>query len=367
MIFFREQRILGDGRRTILSEIKKQYLFTKIAKILDSCQWEGEPNASGGSDAMPTLASNCTADSSLFLQDVRISTHDPILPPGEFERHWEEYLSEQDFERKKQLRDNWILYHQRLVRSIASRFLGSGESLEDLIQVGNIGLINALDRFDPSQGNRFSTYATPTILGEIRRYFRDKSQGIKVPRWMQEMSHSLRQQTILLTSELGRPPKPIELAVRLKVTEEEIIQVIASVEATNIASLDSNLNSNTLQEAVTLSDLLGQKDKHLFEVDEFSDLRSALKGLTSREREVIWMRFFEDQSQVHIAQHLNISQMHVSRLQKRALKRLKELLSDEPLPKTRRRIRRKISPLEIPLEIVEVSEVVTIEAESTSH
>jgi RNA polymerase sigma-B factor len=314
---------------------------------------------------MPTVTSNLTIESSSALRDTRFAvcafghalSHDMILPSGEFERQWDEYLAETDESRKKTLRDGWIIYHQRLVRSIASRFLGSGEALEDLIQVGNIGLINALDRFDPAQGTRFSTYATPTILGEIRRYFRDKSQGIKVPRWMQEMSHTMRQQTIQLTCELGRPPRPIELAMRLNVTEEEVLQVLASSEATNIASLDSNLSGNSLLETVSLIDLIGQKDKNLSEVDEFSDLRLALKHLTSREREVIWLRFFEDQSQVHIAQSLNISQMHVSRLQKRALKHLKEILADEPAPKTRRRVRRKPRATEVAEITVGIAEI----------
>jgi RNA polymerase sigma-B factor len=280
--------------------------------------------------------------SAYFLDNTRYNN--VILPSGEFERHWEEYLAETDESRKKILRDGWILYHQRLVRSIASRFLGSEETLEDLIQVGNIGLINALDRFDPAQGTRFSTYATHTISGEIHRHFRDKSQSIKVPRWMLEINHRMREQSILLMGELGRPPCPTELASRLNVSEEEIYQVLALGEATNIASLDSPLNTNSLLDNISLIDMIGKKDPYISAVNDFSDLRVAIGKLKPREQEVIWLRFFEDQSQVYISKHLNISQMHVSRLQNRALKHLKEILADQPPPKARRRTRRK-SPL----------------------
>ena len=115
----------------------------------------------------------------------------PHLPAGELERLSVEYARTRD----PRLREFLVMYHQRLVRSIAARFLGAGEAIEDLIQVGNIGLINALDRYDPAQGTRFSTYATPTILGEIKRYFRDKTSSIKVPRWLQELSQSAKRAT----------------------------------------------------------------------------------------------------------------------------------------------------------------------------
>ncbi|RYZ78860.1 MAG: sigma-70 family RNA polymerase sigma factor, partial [Proteobacteria bacterium] len=153
----------------------------------------------------------------------------PILPPGELERLSVEYSQTRDVP----LRDRLVIYHQRLVRSIATRFLSMGESLEDLIQVGNIGLINALDRYDPSQGTRFSTYATPTILGEIKRYFRDKTAVIKVPRWLQELSQQIRHASHALTHELGRVPKPAEIAVKLQVTEDEVLQAMESGEASN--------------------------------------------------------------------------------------------------------------------------------------
>jgi RNA polymerase sigma-B factor len=249
----------------------------------------------------------------------------PPLPPGELERLSVEYATSRDV----RLRDLLILHHQRLVRSIATRFLGAGEALDDLIQVGNIGLINALDRYNPAQGTRFSTYATPTILGEIKRHFRDKAAGIKVPRWLQELNQATRRTTQTLTQELGRPPAIQEIAERLGITDEEVVEALECGEASNLLSLDTHLELSTALDSSSLFDLVGRMDKTLHDFEIYGDLRNAMQLLGPREREVISLRFFEEMSQAKIARKLNISQMHVSRLQQRALKRLKELLSDE--------------------------------------
>lgn len=257
----------------------------------------------------------------------------PPLPPGELERLSTEYALTRDIK----LRAVLVLHHQRLVRSIASRFLGAGETLEDLIQVGNIGLINALDRYNPAQGTRFSTYATPTILGEIKRHFRDKTSGIKVPRWLQELNQATRRATQALTGELGRAPTVGELAERLGVSEEEVTEALESGEAVNLLSLDTHLDGHGTLDSASLLDLVGRIDKTLHEFETYGDLRKAMELLGPREREVIALRFFDEMSQAKIAKQLNISQMHVSRLQQRALKRLRELLSDEARVPARRR------------------------------
>ena len=243
--------------------------------------------------------------------------------------------------RNPQIREGLILYHQRLVRSLAARFIGGDETLEDLIQVGNIGLINALDRYDPRQGTRFSTYATPTILGEIRRHFRDKATGIKIPRWLQELQQAIRRVAPELTSTLGHPPTPQEVAQRLDVCEEHILLALESQEVSNLLSLDTHLEGRSSLENASLQDMIGQKDRLLCEFEHFGDLRGALNALGDREREVIAMRFYDELSQAKIAQRLNISQMHVSRLQQRALRHLRDLLTEEPVALPRRRTRRK--------------------------
>ena len=257
------------------------------------------------------------------------TTENIPLSPHDLERLSSEYANNRD----SRLREILILHHQRLVRSIASRFLGAGEALDDLIQVGNIGLINALDRYNPAQGTRFSTYATPTILGEIKRYFRDKAVGIKVPRWLQELHQATRRASVTLTQELGRAPSTAELAERLGITEEEVREAMESSEASNLLSLDTHLEGHSTLDTASLIDMLGGQDRTLREFETFGDLRAALETLTEREREVIDLRFFDEMSQAKIARKLNISQMHVSRLQQRALKRLREMLSDEiPTP-----------------------------------
>jgi RNA polymerase sigma-B factor len=259
----------------------------------------------------------------------------PPLAPGELERMSVEYA----VSRNPRLREVLVLHHQRLVRSIASRFLGAGESLDDLIQVGNIGLINALDRYNPAQGTRFSTYATPTILGEIKRHFRDKTSGIKMPRWLQELQQATRRANHALTLELGRAPTVGETACYLQITEEEVTEAMESGEAMNLLSLDTHLDGHTTIDATSLLDLIGRNDKTLLEFENFGDLRNALTSLNSREREVILLRFFDDLSQAKIAKKLNISQMHVSRLQQRALRRLRDMLSDDARILTGRRAR----------------------------
>ena len=258
------------------------------------------------------------------------------VPASELERLSCEYALTRD----PNLRDSLILYHQRLVRSIASKFVGGEEALEDLIQVGNIGLINALDRYDPSQGTRFSTYATPTILGEIRRHFRDKAAGIKVPRWLQELQQAIRRVSVELTSTLGHTPTPQEIALRLDVSEEHILLALESQDVSNLISLDSHFDGHSSLDNASFQDMIGQRDRLLSEFESFGDLRGAMKALEEREREVIALRFYDELSQAKIAQRLNISQMHVSRLQQRALRHLRDLLSDEPPVPTRRRRRK---------------------------
>ena len=249
----------------------------------------------------------------------------PAISPADLERLSVEYSQTRD----ERLRGSLVIYHQRLVRSIASRFLGAGETLDDLIQVGNIGLINALDRYNPAQGTRFSTYATPTILGEIKRHFRDKTSPIKVPRWLQEMHQATRRANHALTTELRRPPTVAEIAARLGVSEEQITESMGANEAANPVSLETHLDGYNAMDSASLLDFIGKIDKTLLDFETFGDLRVALASLGPREREVLMLRFFDDLSQVKIAKQLNISQMHVSRLQQRALKRLRELLSDE--------------------------------------
>ena len=249
----------------------------------------------------------------------------PCLPPAELERLSHEFAKTRDPE----LRDKLILCHQRLVRSIAARFIGSGESMDDIVQVGNIGLIHAIDRFSAERGNRFSTFATPTILGEIRRYFRDKATSIRVPRRMVEMQQNARKARQSLNQELGRLPTTAEMAERMAVTEESLLIALEASDAVRLVSLDSALDNTGSAEGSNLLELVGSRDRSLADMEDYGDLRAAMDLLPAREYEVIRLRFFEDISQAKIAEQLNISQMHVSRLQHRALRRLRESMVQE--------------------------------------
>jgi len=226
-------------------------------------------------------------------------------------------------------REELIMHHQKLVHYVAARFLGSGETLEDLIQVGNIGLINALDRYDPSKDVKFSTYAMPTIVGEIKRHFRDKTWQVKVPRWLQELSINARKAQQSLTVKLGRSPTIKEIAAEVGATEDRTMEALEITHIASTVSLDTRLDAGAGGDSATLMDVIGRSDRGLYDIDTYSDLRRAIDLLDPRERQVVELRFFEDMSQAKIARQLNISQMHVSRLQQRALQHLKAILADE--------------------------------------
>lgn len=230
-----------------------------------------------------------------------------------------------------QARESLILHHQKLVHYVAARFVGGGETLEDLVQVGTIGLINALDRFDPAKDIKFSTYAMPTIVGEIKRHFRDKTWHVKVPRGLQELSGTARRAQQALSSRMGRTPTLREVADAIKASEEETFEALEISQMAIAISLDTHLEaSGGPGGGATLLDLIGRLDSALHESETYADLRHALDVLDPRERQVIYLRFFDEMPQVKIAHQLNISQMHVSRLQQRALQRLRGLLADEP-------------------------------------
>lgn len=225
------------------------------------------------------------------------------------------------------VRDRLILGHQNLVHYLAGKFTNRGIPLEDLAQVGMIGLTNAVDRFDPERGLQFSTYATPTILGEIRRHFRDKGWQLKVPRRLQELNMAASRTAEIISAELGRPPTIQEVAARIGATEEETLEAIEMGNAYDTVPLDAPMQAQGESAPLTLAEFLGQEDESLRRIEAYGDLRQAIDSLEPREKAIIYYRFFKDLSQTQVAKRLNISQMHVSRLQNRALKELKRLLN----------------------------------------
>lgn len=245
------------------------------------------------------------------------------LPAGELEPMFREYGRTHD----PRLREILILRHQRLVVWVASRFANQGEAFEDLVQEGNIGLIKAVDRYKPIRGARFSTYATTTIVGEIKRYLRDKTNRLKIPRWLQENQQIAQCAMQQMTDALGRSPTVLELAAHLHATEEHTLEVLATRGAINVLSLDTQGPYHKPIDG--LKPLTSGTNPLLNDFEIYADLRRALACLQAQEQQILRLRFFEEMSQAKIARTLGISQMQVSRLQHRALKRLRGLLADD--------------------------------------
>jgi len=246
---------------------------------------------------------------------ARSGTRDAATP-----ELFEEYQRARD----PKVREQLILAHTNLVHYLARKFANRGEPVEDLVQVGMIGLINAIDRFDPSRGIRFATYATPTIVGEIRRYFRDRGWAVKVPRRLQELNLAANKEIDKLTQELDRAPTVAEIADRLEVSEGEALEAMELGDMYELPSLDSALGEESDDSRGVLGDYVGQMDEEMERFEHRARLRDALRSLPPRERRIIELRFFDNLSQMEVAKRLDISQMHVSRLQHRALARLRD-------------------------------------------
>jgi RNA polymerase sigma-B factor len=224
------------------------------------------------------------------------------------------------------LRDELVTIHIPLAEHLARRFRDRGEPLDDLIQVATIGLIKAVDRFDSDRGVEFSTFATPTIVGEIKRHFRDRGWAIRVPRRLQDLRMQLSQATAELSQRTGRAPTVAELAAHIGVSQEQILEGIESSAAYSTLSIDAGGDDD---DAPTLVSTLGHEDPEIASFELREALRPLLQSLPERDRQIIAMRFGEGLTQTQIAQRIGVSQMHVSRLLARSLEQLREgLLAD---------------------------------------
>jgi RNA polymerase sigma-B factor len=223
-----------------------------------------------------------------------------------------------------ELRAHLIERHEGLVRHVANSYRDAGVPYGDLIGVGHIGLVNAVDRFDPERGTKFATFAVPTIRGELRRYFRDATWGMRVPRRVQELSLRVREVREDLTRTLGRSPTYSELASSLSVSEEAVIEAVEVANQYELASLQESSGDD---EGPSVADRTGDEDPALELLEDRGELSWALDQLTPRQRVIIALRYFHDMSQQQVADRLGISQMHVSRLQRKAIEQLREIMS----------------------------------------
>lgn len=220
---------------------------------------------------------------------------------------------------RERIRAALIERHLPLVTFMARKFADRGEPLDDLIQVGTIGLIKAIDRFEISKGFEFSTFATPTIVGEIKRHFRDKTWAVKVPRRLQELGASVTKATTELTHKLDRSPTPKEIAKHLGISVDAVAEALESNAAYSTISLDITSDTST-----SISESFGSLDEALEGVEYRESLKPLLAELDDREKKILQMRFFENMSQSQIATELDISQMHVSRILTKVLSHLRD-------------------------------------------
>jgi RNA polymerase sigma-B factor len=231
--------------------------------------------------------------------------------------------------RHQRARDSLVEQHLPLVEHLARRFRNRGEPYDDLVQVATIGLIKSVDRFDLERGVEFSTYATPTIVGEIKRHFRDKGWAVRVPRRLQELRLSLASATSELSQRQGRSPTVSELAAHMKISDEEVLEGLESANAYSTLSLDAG-DSGSGDEPMPVSETLGIEDEGLEGVEYRESLKPMLETLPPREKKILMLRFFRNMTQSEIASEIGISQMHVSRLLARTLAQLREgLLVEE--------------------------------------
>lgn len=246
---------------------------------------------------------------------------------------WDKEKTHELFRRYKEegdvgAREKLVMSHMNLVRFLANKFKNRGEPLDDLIQVGYLGLLKAIDRFDPSRGLEFTTYATPTIMGEIKRHFRDKGWSVRVPRRLQELSAKVNQATDVLTNELQRSPKIEEIAEYLDASVDEVLEAMESSSAYSSVPLEGTGNNDN-DDAPSVLDRYATEDSALNFTDDRLIIEEALKGFSPREREVIDLRFLQGMTQIEIAEQLGISQVQVSRLLRRTLKKIQDKIDPE--------------------------------------
>ena len=233
---------------------------------------------------------------------------------GKFER-----LAES---RDPALRNELVTAHLGLAEYLARRFDNRGEHVDDLVQVASVGLVKAVDRFDPSRGLEFATYATPTIVGELKRHFRDKGWAVRVPRRIQELHLRLGPAVAALGQELGHSPTIAEIARHTGASEEDVLEAIEAGNAYRTTSLNAPVRGD--DPGQSLGDRLGGDDERLADTEDWMTLSPLVAELPPRERAILHLRFFQGKTQSEIAERMGISQMHVSRLLARSLTQLRE-------------------------------------------
>lgn len=259
-----------------------------------------------------------------------MSVHDPDT--GELQAAAEERVDEQEEHARElfarlpepEARDELARLFHSLAEYLARRFYGRGEPLDDLVQVASLGLLKAIDRFDLDRGVKFSTYATATIVGELKRHFRDKGWALRVPRRMQEAGMKVGRTVTEMYQDLGRAPTIREIAERTALSEEDVLEAMETAQAYTTASLDAPSDD----EGAASVDRLGEEEEAYELLEGWTSVAPAIKSLPRRERTILYLRFFRGLTQTQIADELGMSQMHVSRLLSRTLSNLREQVTE---------------------------------------
>jgi RNA polymerase sigma-B factor len=216
-----------------------------------------------------------------------------------------------------------------LARRLAARYAGGAEPFDDLIQVASVGLVKAIDRFDPARGTAFSTFAVPTILGELKRHFRDRGWSVHVPRDVQERILKVEKATAELPAKLGHTPTVHEIAVRIEATDEEVLEAMHASQGHHAISLDATATTGDGDEPGPLRDRIGSEDLSFDTVEYGEAIGPVLQEISERDRKVLHLRFVEDMTQSEIAEQVGVSQMHVSRILRATIEKLRQRIPEE--------------------------------------
>jgi RNA polymerase sigma-B factor len=233
-----------------------------------------------------------------------------------------ELLARYHSTRDQAVREELVQRFMPLARRLAARYRGDREPLEDLVQVASLGLVKALDRFDAERGVAFTSYAVPTILGELKRHFRDRGWSVRVPRDLQERIARVDRAIAELPGRLGRAPSVNEIADRLELDPEEVLEAMEAGQAHHAMSLDAQSQTEE-GEGIALTERLGESEPGFETVEYGEAITDVLETLSERDRTVLNLRFIEDMTQTEIAQRVGVSQMHVSRILRAAVERLR--------------------------------------------
>jgi RNA polymerase sigma-B factor len=252
---------------------------------------------------------------------MTLATAAPSRPAGRSNRLGEALqFARYSTTRDPMLRERLVMTYLPLARTIARRYQSPRVPAEDLVQVATIGLIKAIDRYDPERGVAFSSYAVPTMVGEVQRYFRDQTWGVRPPRDLQERAQRVLATNRTLGAELGRPPSAREIADRLGLSLEDVVEALQACDARDATSLDRPRMIG--EDSETLADTIGGEDGEFDRVEQAITAELLMTRLDAREREIIRLRFHEDMTQSEIGERIGCSQMHVSRLVRGAIAKL---------------------------------------------